>query len=99
MRRKQKPIDDKSRIRKAEVNNLVRTHGVTPGEASQMQEPPPSLTEFRQRIRDAIASGGQHWHHLVRFSLTAINKHYGKDAANQAIRDLRLNQMGWEEVK
>lgn len=98
MRRKQKPIDDENNRRKAEANNLVRTYGVTPGEATEMLQPE-TLDKLRFKIREAVAGGGEHWHHLVRFNLTIIANKFGKEAANKVIRDLKLDKLGWTEQK
>jgi hypothetical protein len=58
------------------------------------------LGELQSTISAALSKldqPGSYSHNIISLCLQSIAKHYGKDAANEAIRDHDLDKKGWSE--
>jgi len=60
---------------------------------------PENLGALQSQISAAIPTldHGGYAHNIISTCLRMIEKHHGKDAANEAIRDFGLDKKGWSE--
>jgi len=60
-----------------------------------------TLTELRMKIVNLVPTINkkQFSHNLIGLYLQEIASHYGKDEANKAILDFKLNKKGWSIVE
>jgi len=60
-----------------------------------------TLKELRANIKKEIpyVDLKQFSHNIISINLMIIAKEYGKEEANKAIRDLKLDELGWKEAK
>jgi hypothetical protein len=56
-----------------------------------------SLEQIYEDIQGHIDDPGPYSHNLISINLTIIANNHGKAAANKAIRDLGLDELGWQE--
>ena len=61
----------------------------------------PGLMALRRKIRSEREYVGvkPFSHNIIGLVLAQIAKGYGQDAANRAIRDCKLGELGWSERK
>ena len=53
------------------------------------------LAEYRRSIKRELRFSGPYSHNIIGLHLTSIDEHYGLAEANKAIRDFKLDKMGW----
>ena len=58
-----------------------------------------TLRDYYDDIQGQIEDPGPYSHNVIGSTLRIVANDFGKDAANQIIRDLGLNELGWEEEK
>lgn len=56
-----------------------------------------TLADRRASIEDEIQFDGKYTHNIITLELQLINKEFGREEANRAIRDLGLDKLGWSE--
>ena len=58
-----------------------------------------TLKEYRDRIKKESPNVGKlpYSHNIIAFSLRDISRHFGVAEANKAIRDFKLDRLGWIE--
>jgi len=58
-----------------------------------------TLDEWRDTIKKnaPLVDRSSHSHNLINLALQAINKKYGKNEANRAVRDFKLESKGWSQ--
>ncbi len=59
-----------------------------------------SLAAIQSQISASISSlncDGGYAHNIISLCLRSIAKKFGKDAANETIREFRLDKKGWSE--
>ena len=59
-----------------------------------------NLQELRQQIEDEApyVDTRSHSHKIITICLGTIDKEYGTEEANKAIRDFKLERLGWSQV-
>lgn len=58
-----------------------------------------TLDELRAGIKEYVplVDKTSHAHNLINLALGSINREFGKEEANRAIRDFKLELKGWEQ--
>jgi len=58
-----------------------------------------TLEEWRADIQTyaPLVDKTSHAHNLINLALRTINEHFGKEEANRAVRDFKLEEKGWDQ--
>jgi len=58
-----------------------------------------TLDDWRADIKEyaPLVDLTSHAHNLINLALRSINEHFGKEEANRAIRDFKLEAKGWSQ--
>ncbi len=58
-----------------------------------------TLEELRAEIKEyaPLVDKTSHAHNLINLALGSINRDFGREEANRAVRDFKLEEKGWSQ--